>query len=95
MKGLARYDARMGTEMVFSGGHRVLVQGSNAETLIQTLNLPGQGRVRTPTGSLAEGWVNIQTEDESSGELNVQGRKGEIRQKDTVPHGHDPYPPKG
>lgn len=54
----------MGTELVFSGGHRVRVFGTNAETLIRTLNLPSTGPVRTPGGSLADGWVNIQTENE-------------------------------
>lgn len=54
----------MAAEMVFSGGHRVRVRGTNAETLIQTLNLPAKDRVRTPTGVLAKGWVNLETEGE-------------------------------
>ena len=29
------------------------------------------------------------------GELSIHGRDGKIRQKDTVPDGNDPYPPKG
>lgn len=29
------------------------------------------------------------------GELTIQGTDGQFRQKDTVPPGHDPYPPKG
>lgn len=28
------------------------------------------------------------------GELTIQGRDGRIREKDTVPPGNDPYPPK-
>jgi hypothetical protein len=56
----------MGTEMVFSGGHRVRVIGTNAETLTRTLNLPSTGPVRTAWGTLAEGWVSIQTEEEET-----------------------------
>jgi hypothetical protein len=56
----------MGTELVFSGGHRVRVLGTNAETLITTLNLPSTDPARTPGGLLAEGWVGIQTEDEGT-----------------------------
>jgi hypothetical protein len=29
------------------------------------------------------------------GELNVHGRDGRIREKDTIAPGNDPYPPKG
>lgn len=54
----------MATEMIFGGGHRVRVTGTNAETLIRTLNLPAKQPVRTPTGVLAEGWVNVQSEKE-------------------------------
>ena len=52
--------------MVFSGGHRVRVQGTDAATLIKTLNLPAHGPIRQAwTGEdLAEGWVDIQTENE-------------------------------
>jgi hypothetical protein len=56
----------MGTEMVFSGGHRVRVVGTNAETLTRTLNLPSTGPVQAAWGTLAKGWVNIQTEDEGT-----------------------------
>jgi hypothetical protein len=34
-------------------------------------------------------------QNEGGGELITQGRDGQIRDKDTVPPGHDPYPPKG
>jgi hypothetical protein len=55
----------MATEMVFSGGHRVSVAMTNAQTLIQTLNRPGLGKpIQTPSGQLAPGWIDIQTEDE-------------------------------
>jgi hypothetical protein len=33
--------------------------------------------------------------NEGGGELVTQGRNGQIRDKDTVPPGHDPFPPKG
>lgn len=52
--------------MVFAGGHRVRVIGTNAETLIHTLNMPEHDRVRTSTGVLAKGWVNIETENEGT-----------------------------
>ncbi len=29
------------------------------------------------------------------GELTIQGTDGKFRQKDTIPPGNDPYPPKG
>jgi hypothetical protein len=57
----------MGTELVFSGGHRVLVVGTNAEGLIQNLNRASRGEQIQPAGSaapLAEGWVDVQTETE-------------------------------
>lgn len=55
----------MTTEMVFSGGHRVNVAMTNAQTLIQTLNRPGLGKpIQTPSGQLAPGWIDIQTQDE-------------------------------
>lgn len=55
----------MGTEMVFSGGHRVEVIGADAETLIQNLSRAAHGQVRAPGSPypLAEGWVDVQTKD--------------------------------
>ncbi len=35
------------------------------------------------------------TRASGGGELIVQGRDGLIRQRDTVPPGHDPFPPRG
>lgn len=29
------------------------------------------------------------------GEVIIQDRNGKFRQKDTVPHGNDPFPPRG
>lgn len=57
----------MGTELVFSGGHRVRVSGTNAEGLIQNLNRASRGEQIRPAGSpvpLAEGWADVQTEAE-------------------------------
>jgi hypothetical protein len=56
----------MGTEMVFSGGHRVRVGGTDAATLIKTLGLPAFGPIRQAWSGedLAEGWVDVQTEHE-------------------------------
>lgn len=57
----------MGTELVFSGGHRVRVSGTNAEGLIQNLNRARREEEIRPAGSpvpLANGWVDVQTEAE-------------------------------
>jgi hypothetical protein len=56
----------MAAEVVFSGGHRVRVIGADAETLIQNLCRASQGPVKVPGSPypLAEGWVDVQTEDE-------------------------------
>lgn len=32
---------------------------------------------------------------QGGGELTIKGVDGKIRDKDTVPPGHDPFPPKG
>jgi hypothetical protein len=56
----------MGTEMVFSGGHRVRVVRTNAETLAQRLSLPAKDRVRTASGVLPWGWVDVETEAEGT-----------------------------
>jgi hypothetical protein len=56
----------MGTEMVFSGGERVKVVGTNAETLTQNLNrASGSEPIRLPGSAspLAPGWVDVQTEN--------------------------------
>jgi hypothetical protein len=29
------------------------------------------------------------------GEVRIKGRDGRIRDSDTIPHAHDPFPPKG
>ena len=55
----------MATEMVFSGGERVQVIGTNAVTLIRTLHRVHEAPIRPPGSGedLAEGWIDIQTED--------------------------------
>ncbi len=55
----------MGTEMVFTDGHRVRAVGTNAATLTRTLNRPASEEICLPTGEvLAPGWIDIQTERE-------------------------------
>jgi hypothetical protein len=54
----------MATELVFSGGERVTIIGTNAETLLQTLNLPAEQVIRGPNGQmLAPVWTHLQTPD--------------------------------
>jgi hypothetical protein len=54
----------MATEMVFSGGERVSVVGTNAETLTLTLNRVKEGPIRlVGGGQLGEGWIDVQTDD--------------------------------
>lgn len=56
----------MAAELIFSGGHRVRVIGADAESLIQNLGRATQGAVKVPGSPypLAEGWVDVQTENE-------------------------------
>lgn len=56
----------MGTEMVFSDGHRVWAKATNAETLTRTLHRANSGEeIRLSTGQrLAPGWIDIETEEE-------------------------------
>ena len=54
----------MGTELVFSGGHRVRVSGGNAESLIQSLNRASRGEeIRSLSSGvpLVPGWLPVQT----------------------------------
>lgn len=54
----------MGTVLVFNGGERVRVIGTNAPTLTRNLDRVRQGPIRLPSGeNLAPGWVDVQTED--------------------------------
>lgn len=43
----------------------------------------------------AEAAAREHLRNQGGGELTIQGTDGKFRQKDTVPHGNDPYPPKG
>jgi hypothetical protein len=54
----------MATELVFSGGERVSVVGTNAETLTVSLNRAKEGSIRLANGSqLGDGWIDVQTDD--------------------------------
>jgi hypothetical protein len=54
----------MATELVFSGGEKVSVVGTNAETLTLNLNRAKDGPVRMTSGvHLGEGWVDVQTDN--------------------------------
>lgn len=61
------------------------------------VNKPGASRASSHHGTqadaqrVARGYLR----NEGGGELITQRPDGRIRDKDTVPHGHDPYPPKG
>lgn len=62
----------MGTELVFSGGHRVQVSGGSAESLIQGLNRAAKGeeiRSLSSGALLPQGWLPVQAESE--GEILV------------------------
>jgi exopolysaccharide biosynthesis predicted pyruvyltransferase EpsI len=50
--------------MVFSGGERVSVVGTNAETLTMTLNRVKESPIRlVGGGQLGEGWIDVQTDN--------------------------------
>jgi hypothetical protein len=53
----------MATEIVFTGGHRVITSFADAKAIIRNLNRATVGPVQTPTGWLAEGWVDIETDE--------------------------------
>lgn len=58
---------------------------------------PGASRVSSRHGTQGEAIDAARSylHNGGGGELNVQGRNGQIRQKDSVPPGHDPFPPPG
>jgi hypothetical protein len=58
---------------------------------------PGASRASSHHGTQAEAQAagHGYLHNEGGGELITQGRDGRIRDKTTVPPGHDPYPPKG
>ena len=74
-------------------------------TRIVSPNPQGGWDVKKPGASRASSHHDTQADaqhagrgylhNEGGGELITQGRNGRIRDKDTVPHGHDPFPPKG
>jgi Uncharacterized protein conserved in bacteria (DUF2188) len=58
---------------------------------------PGASRASShhDTQAAAQAAARQYLGNEGGGELVTQGRNGRIRDKDTVPPGHDPFPPKG
>lgn len=48
--------------------------------------LPTQGKAETRAKEIVR---NL-----GGGEVRIQGRDGRWRDSDTVPHGHDPFPPR-
>jgi Uncharacterized protein conserved in bacteria (DUF2188) len=61
------------------------------------VNKPGASRASShhSTQADAQRAARQYLRNEGGGELVTQGQDGRIRDKDTVPPGHDPYPPKG
>jgi hypothetical protein len=61
------------------------------------VNKPGASRASSHHQTQADAQVAARRylHNEGGGELITQGRDGRIRDKDTVPPGHDPYPPAG
>lgn len=57
----------MAAEMVFSGGHRVRVDTTNAEGLALTLNRPKRGEeIRSARGSIIPpGWIEVDADEGS------------------------------
>jgi hypothetical protein len=61
------------------------------------VNKPGASRASShhDTQASAQGAARRYLHNEGGGELITQGRDGRIRDKDTVPPGNDPFPPRG
>jgi hypothetical protein len=61
------------------------------------VNKPGAARASShhDTQSDAQSAARGYLRNSGGGELITQGRNGQIRDKDTVSPGHDPYPPRG
>ncbi len=53
----------MATEIVFTGGHRVTTSAADAKAITHNLSRADDGPAWTPTGELAEGWVDIETDE--------------------------------
>jgi hypothetical protein len=54
----------MAAEIVFGGGERLRVSASDAESLVQNLNRAREDQpVSTPSGPIAIGWVDVQTDE--------------------------------
>jgi hypothetical protein len=48
-----------------------------------------------PTQQAAIDAAKQDAAQQGGGEVTIQGRDGKFREKDTVPPGNDPHPPKG
>jgi hypothetical protein len=61
------------------------------------VNKPGGSRASShhDTQADAQAAARGYLRNSCGGELISQGQDGRIRAKDTVPPGHDPYPPRG
>jgi len=83
-----------GTIYHMPGNRRFVSPNSNGGW---DVNKPGASRssshhdTQSDAQSAARGYLR----NSGGGELITQGRNGQIRDKDTVSPGHDPYPPKG
>lgn len=53
----------MAAEIVFTDGHRVTTSFADAKALIHNLHRTANGPVQTSTGELAQGWVDVQTDE--------------------------------
>jgi hypothetical protein len=53
----------MAAEIVFTNGHRVTTNFADAKALTHNLSRTADGPVHTPTGELAEGWADVQTDE--------------------------------
>ncbi|MFC8731184.1 DUF2188 domain-containing protein [Luteimicrobium sp. NPDC057192] len=58
---------------------------------------PGSSRASAHTDTQAQAIERAREilRNSGGGELSIHNRDGEIRTKDTVPPGNDPFPPKG
>jgi hypothetical protein len=82
--------------MSLMAGNRRIVS-PNSDRGGWDVNKPGASRASShhDTQAEAQSAAREYLRNEGGGELTTQGRDGRIRDKDTVPPGNDPYPPKG
>ena len=90
---------------VRSGAHATIPDMAQPNRRTVSPNPDGGWDVQKPGASRASSHHDTQADaqtaarrylgNDGGGELVTQGRNGQIRGKDTVPPGHDPFPPKG